>query len=124
MNDCRFTQRVFEYIFIEVVQFPRSLVATLQVPHETVNVSTHCLCTPGNHAPVYCHFIRSHIHRVHACLAVTCCLHFGQTDPFMTLFGQVTIKLFMSYFIPVKIYDPLYVINHLGDDYPPDVIIQ
>ena len=36
------------------------------------------LCTPYKHAP--CHFMQSHIRKVHACLAVTCHLHFWQTD--------------------------------------------
>ena len=36
------------------------------------------LCTPYNHAP--CHFMQSHIHKVYACLAVTCHLRFWQND--------------------------------------------
>ena len=36
------------------------------------------LCTPYNHAP--CHFMQSHIRKVHSCLAVTCHLHFWQND--------------------------------------------
>ena len=36
------------------------------------------LCTPYNHAP--CYFMQSHIHKVHACLTVTCQLHFWQND--------------------------------------------
>ena len=32
----------------------------------------------NNHAP--CHFMQSHIHKVYACLAVTCHLHFWQND--------------------------------------------
>ena len=35
-------------------------------------------CTPYNHTP--CHFMQSHIHKVYACLAVTCHLHFWQND--------------------------------------------
>ena len=38
----------------------------------------HVLCTPYNPAP--CHFMQSRICRVHACLAVTCHLHFWQND--------------------------------------------
>ena len=38
----------------------------------------HILCTPYNYAP--CHFMQSHICKVHACLAVTCHLHFWQND--------------------------------------------
>ena len=48
------------------------------VPHETAAVSALVLCTPYNHAP--CHFMQSHIHKVYACLAVTCHLHFWQND--------------------------------------------
>ena len=40
------------------------------VPHETVAISAQVLCTPYNHAP--CHFLQSHIRKVHACLAVAC----------------------------------------------------
>ena len=36
------------------------------------------LCTPYNHAP--CHFMQSNTRKVHACLAVTCHLHFRQND--------------------------------------------
>ena len=48
------------------------------VPHENAAVSAQVLCTPYNHAP--CHFIQSHIRKVYACLAVTCHLHFWQSD--------------------------------------------
>ena len=48
------------------------------MPHETAAVSAQLLCTPYNHAP--CHFMPSHIHKVYACLAVTCHLHFWQND--------------------------------------------
>jgi len=49
------------------------------VPHETaVPFSAQVLCTPDNHAP--CHFLQSHIRKVHACLPVTCHLHFWQND--------------------------------------------
>ena len=36
------------------------------------------MCTPYNHAA--CHFMQSHIGKVHVCLAVTCHLHFWQND--------------------------------------------
>ena len=48
------------------------------VPHETAAVSAQVLCTPYNHA--LRHFMQSHIRKVHACLAVTCRLHFWQND--------------------------------------------
>ena len=40
--------------------------------------SRRVLCTPYNHAP--CHFMQSHTRKVYACLAVTCHLHFWQSD--------------------------------------------
>ena len=46
--------------------------------HMKLLPSQHILCTPYNHAP--CHFMQSHIHKVHTCLAVTCHLHFWQND--------------------------------------------
>ena len=48
------------------------------VPHAAAAVSAQVLCTPDNHAP--CHFVQSHILKVHAYLAVTCYLHFRQND--------------------------------------------
>ena len=49
------------------------------VPHETaVILALRVLCTPYNHAP--CHFMPSHVHKMHAYLAVTCHLHFWQND--------------------------------------------
>ena len=57
--------------------------------HMKLLPSGHVLSTPYNHAPCYitsckaiisCHFMQSHICRVHACLAVTCHLHFCQND--------------------------------------------
>ena len=40
--------------------------------------SWYVLCTPYNYAP--CHFMQSHICKVHAYFAVTCHLHFWQND--------------------------------------------
>ena len=54
---------------------------TWLVWHETAAISVQVLCTPYNHAP--CHFMQSHIHKVYACLAVTCHLHF-------VTFGRMT----------------------------------
>ena len=48
------------------------------MPYETAAVSVQVMCTPYNHAP--CHLMQSHIRKVHACLAVTCHLHFWQND--------------------------------------------
>ena len=46
--------------------------------HMKLLPSRRVLCTPYNHAP--CHFMQGHIRKVHACLAVTCHLHFWQND--------------------------------------------
>ena len=46
--------------------------------HRKLLPSRRILCTPYNHAP--CHFMQSHIHKVYACLAVACHLHFWQND--------------------------------------------
>ena len=40
--------------------------------------SRRFVCTTYNHAPY--HFMQSHIRKVHACLAVTCHLHFWQNQ--------------------------------------------
>ena len=58
------------------------------VPHETAAVSAQVLCTPYNHEP--CHFMQSHIHKVYACLTVTCHLHFWQNDRDLLLATAVT----------------------------------
>ena len=46
--------------------------------HMKLLPSQHILCSPYNSAS--CHFMQSHICKVHACLAVTCHLHFWQND--------------------------------------------
>ena len=46
--------------------------------HMNLLPSRRVLCTPYNHAP--CHFMQSNIRKVYACLAVTCHLHFWQSD--------------------------------------------
>ena len=72
-----FTQHVLEY---PPKWLQRCLVVIWLVSHETADVLTQVLCTPYNHAP--CHFILSHIRKVHGCLAVTCHLHLWQNDRF------------------------------------------
>ena len=47
------------------------------MPRETAAVSARSVYTI-QHVP--CHFTQSHIRKVHACLAVTCHLHFWQND--------------------------------------------
>ena len=72
----------FESVSTKVVYLRRCLVATWLVPPKPAAISTHAMCTLCNHAPVY-RFIGRHIrrvHRVHACLAVTCHLHVWQND--------------------------------------------
>ena len=57
-------------------------VVTRLVPRETGATSGQVLCIRDhatNHAPVYS-VIRSHIRRVHVCIAVTCHLHLWQND--------------------------------------------
>ena len=68
----------FVFLFCFVFKYPPKWCTALAwlVPHETAAVSAQVLCTPYNHAP--CHFMQSHIRKVHACLAVTCHLHFWQ----------------------------------------------
>ena len=60
---------------IKMVYLQRCLIVTWLVPRKTVAITARfvypILCAPW-------HFIQSHIHRVHACLAVTCHLHFWQ----------------------------------------------
>ena len=48
------------------------------MPHEIAAILAQVLCILYNHAP--CHFMQSHIHKMYACLAVTCHLHFWQND--------------------------------------------
>ena len=64
----------------KLVYLQRCLVVAWLMPCETVAVLVHVLCTLYNHAPVYGHFIRSHMCGVHPCLFVTCHLHFWQND--------------------------------------------
>ena len=50
-------------------------------PCETAAVLVHVLCTPCNNAPLYdVTLFDANIQRVHACLVVTCHLHFWQKD--------------------------------------------
>ena len=69
-----FIARFFFFISTEVVYLQRWHGWCLM----TLLPSRRVLCTPYNHAPY--HFMQSHIREVHACLAVTCHLHFWQSD--------------------------------------------
>ena len=59
----------------------RCLVVTRLAPRKTAAgcKTANVLCTPYSHAPVYC-AVQSHTVKGHVCLAVTCRLHFWQTD--------------------------------------------
>ena len=56
--------------------------------HMKLLQSRRVLCTPYNHVP--CHFMRSRIRKVHACLAVTCLMHFWQNGPDLLRAAAVT----------------------------------
>ena len=80
MNDYFFV--LFQIIFYSAsLNIHRSgvpITLAWLVPRETAAVSAQDMCTPCNHAP--CHFMQSNTRKVHACLAVTCHLHFRQND--------------------------------------------
>ena len=78
----------FYSAFLNIHQSGVLTVLAWLVPHETAAVSAQVLCTPYNHAS--CHFMQSHICKVHACLAVTCHLHFWQHDPGLLRANAVT----------------------------------
>ena len=66
----------------QVVYLQCFMVVTWLMPRETAAVSARSVytiqpCTMSSH------FMQSHIRRVHACLAVTCHLHFGQNDRYL-----------------------------------------
>ena len=63
---------------IKVLYLQRYLVVTWLVPREAAAALAHVLCTPCT--SLQCHFMQSHILRVHVCSAVTCHLHFWQND--------------------------------------------
>ena len=70
-----------------MVYLQRHLVVAWLLPRETAAVSTHVLCTPKNHAP----YITVSLHsKPHACLAVTCRLHFWQNDRYLLRTAAVT----------------------------------
>ena len=55
------------------------MLVTWLLPHETDAVSAHSVYTIQPCIMSH-HFMHSHIHRLHVCLAVTCYLHFWQND--------------------------------------------
>ena len=77
MSDCSF---IWHVLNIHQSGCSAVLVVTRLVPHKTTALSKQVLCTPCNHAPVYTVTIRSRIHMVCVSLAVSCHLHFWQSD--------------------------------------------
>ena len=67
------------WISTQVVYLQQCLVVTWLVPRETADVSARSVYPI--HPCMSRHVIQSHISRVHACLAVTCHLHFWQNLP-------------------------------------------
>ena len=69
MNDCSFTRRVLNICW-------SGCMVWWLVPRETAAVSAQVLCTPCKPytcTPVYSDwYVRSHIRKMHVCLAVTC----------------------------------------------------
>ena len=61
----------FHSVFLNIHQSGILTALAWLVPHETVAILVQVLCTPYNHAS--CHFMRSHIRKVYACLAVFSC---------------------------------------------------
>ena len=55
------------------------MVLTWLVPHETAAISARSVNTIQPRTTSR-HFMQIHIHKVHACLAVTCHLRFWQND--------------------------------------------
>ena len=78
MSDWLFVARFFVCLFLNIHRSAVLSALAWLVPHETAAVSARILCTPYNHAPS--HFMQNRIRKVYVCLAVTCHLHFWQTD--------------------------------------------
>ena len=70
---------VWHTVSTQVMYLQRCLVVTWLVPCETAVISARSVCTPQPCTMSH-HFMQSHIRWVHACLAVTCHLHFWQND--------------------------------------------
>ena len=67
------------WISTKMVQIQHCLVVTQLLPCETVAVSA-CSVYTIQPCTMSHHFLQSHVHRVHACLAIACHLHFWQND--------------------------------------------
>ena len=86
---------VFIFLFFNIHRSGVLTALAWLVPLETAAVSAQVLCTPYNHAP--CHFLQSRIHKVHACLAVTCHLHFWQPESFTCYCGNTRVERIPKY---------------------------
>ena len=75
MSDCSFTPRILNIHQSGVLRELSRLLHGCMVPCEAAVISAYIPCTPCDHAQFY-RVIRSHIHGVYGCLAVTCHLHF------------------------------------------------
>ena len=53
------------------------------MPPETAAVVARFVYTIQPCTSLHCHFIRSHLRRMHVCLTVTCHLHFWQNDQYL-----------------------------------------
>ena len=67
------------WISTKVVYLQHCLVVTRLVPHETAAILVRSVYTIQPYAMSH-HFMQTHIQRVHACLAITCPLHFWRND--------------------------------------------
>ena len=77
MSDWSFSQHIL--VPTKMVYLQCSLAITWLVPCGTAAILACSVYTsqPCTMSP---HFMQCHIHKVHACLAVTCHLHFWQND--------------------------------------------
>ena len=70
----------FKYPLKWWTQLQHCLVVTWLVPWEAAAISACSVYTKLKPCTMSRHFVQHHICRVHACLAVTCHLHFWQND--------------------------------------------
>ena len=67
----------FVFVFLNIHRSGVLTALAWLVPHETAAISVRSVYSIQ---PCTCHFMQSHIRKVHACLAVTCHLYFRQND--------------------------------------------
>ena len=82
MCDSKWVTVAFYCVFwktTKVVYLQHCFVVMWLVPHETTAILVHSVYTIQP-CIMSCHSMQSHIRRVHAYLAGTCCLHFWQID--------------------------------------------